>query len=70
MINCLELLFEMHFSPYCQLFPSAICKDWLLIEGHANSGQENRLSWQIMDIIATVYRVFKVLCMEQYQISP
>jgi len=51
-INYLELLLDMHFGPYCQLFPSAICKDWLLMEGHANSGQENRLSWQIMDIMA------------------
>jgi len=67
-INYLELLLDMHIGPYCHLFPSVLCKDWLLIEGHANSGEENRLSWQIMDII--VYRVFKVLCMEQYQISP
>jgi hypothetical protein len=43
-INYLELLLDLHFGPYCQLLSSAICKDWLLMEGHANSGKENRLS--------------------------
>lgn len=51
-IHYLGLLLDMRFCPYCQLFPSAVCKDWLLMEGLANCGQENRLSWQIMDIIA------------------
>lgn len=51
-INYLEQLLYNQFGPYCQLFPSAICKDRFLMEGHANSGQENQLSWQVMGIIA------------------
>jgi hypothetical protein len=37
-INYLEQLLYNQFGPYCQLFPSALCKDRLLMEGHANSG--------------------------------